>query len=154
LKTTGRLLFALFLSLLGLGGVIQSLTFKYWDAMVLPLTMSGLILVLALIETIRELRGGNNRNAVTNRSFRGESLKAVFSHRAVQLFGWVIALVSGIYLFGFLIMMPLFTFSFLKSHHKGWVPSLLYAIGLLALVFGIFEITLDVPLYRGWIFKR
>ena len=55
MKLKGGFWVALFFLALGLFGIIQSLTFGYWESMVLPLGISIIISILAAVEVAREL---------------------------------------------------------------------------------------------------
>ena len=63
MKIKGSLFVAVFFLLLGLFGIIQSLTFRYWESMVLPLAISSLIFILAAVEVGKELRRQDNRGS-------------------------------------------------------------------------------------------
>ncbi len=66
---------------------------------------------------------------------------------------WILALLITLYVFGFLITIPLFTISYLKSHGETWR----FSVGLSVMVWGIFFVTfvfgLNVSLYKGILFS-
>lgn len=60
--------------------------------------------------------------------------------RAANFFGWLVGLILGIWLLGFFIAVPLFTFLYLKLEAKeGWRLSLTLAGAALLFLIGLFE---------------
>ncbi|MFC1903057.1 tripartite tricarboxylate transporter TctB family protein [Chloroflexota bacterium] len=72
--------------------------------------------------------------------------------RLFLIFGWVIAFMLGIYLLGFIIAIPLFTFSYLKWRRRSWISAIVFSGAMLASIYGIFSLGLKVPLFEGVIF--
>ena len=149
MKVKGSLWLTVFFLLLGLFGITQSLTFGYWESMVLPLAISSLIFILASVEMARELR---------RRQTTGEGKVAKESPGNAQLkglgvvFGWAGGFALGVYLLGFYIAAPLFAFSYLKWRRRSWLVAAAFAIAVLALIYVVFAVALKTPLYRGLIF--
>jgi hypothetical protein len=58
-----------------------------------------------------------------------------------------------IYLLGYLAGCSLFSVLYLKVHGEKWGMSIGFSLGVIALVYGGFEIALKTPLYRGLLFQ-
>ncbi len=58
----------------------------------------------------------------------------------------------GTYFLGFRIAVPLFAFSYLKWQGRGWLTAAVFAIIMLAFIYGAFELGLNAPLFKGLIF--
>lgn len=66
--------------------------------------------------------------------------------------GWLIGLVSSLFVFGFLITLPLFIFVFLTWRSKQhWRRAFAISSGALFFVLVIFVWLLDYELYSGWL---
>jgi hypothetical protein len=144
----GSLWFAVFFLALGLFGIIESLTFTYWESMALPLAISIIIFVLAGVEVTREWRQGKAEAAEAAK----ESNTKAENRRLWPVFGWVAGLCLAIYLLGFYISIPAFAFAYLKWRKRSWLAAAIFAIALLAFSYAVFSVGLKVPLYRGLIF--
>ena len=152
MKLKGNFYVAVFLLLLGLFGIIQSLTFRYWESMVLPLAISSLILILSAVEVGRELRRQDKRETATEEAPRTETRSRVEIHRFSLVLGWAAAFMLGTYFFGFRIAVPLFAFSYLIWRGRSWIIATVFAVVMLAFIFGVFELGLKAPLFKGLIF--
>lgn len=69
------------------------------------------------------------------------------------MFVWIVWFVALIYLFGYLVAVPVFVFSFLKFRAgASWVFSILGAVLMEVVVYAGFVILLNVFLYKGLLF--
>ncbi len=77
---------------------------------------------------------------------------AVVVRRAANIFGWIFGFFSAIWIIGFLISVPLFTWLYLtvQAREKWWV-SLAYTGLALVFLFGVFHFTLHIPWPQGMI---
>lgn len=150
MKLKGSFWFAVFFLALGLFGIIQSLTFGYWEAMSLPLFVSIVIFILAAVEVAREWRGDKGEKAAA-RAAKGSETKAE-NRRLGLIFGWAAGFCLAIYLLGFYISIPVFAFAYLKWRKRSWLAAVVFAIALLAFSYAVFAIGLKVTLYKGLIF--
>lgn len=149
--TTGSGLL-IFLALLGLFGIIQSLTFKLSHAIALPLAMSSLIFVLAVIGLIGELRTRDTTKSKADAGTQATQKAAVESRRFGWALSWVLGLFLGVYLLGFTIAIFVFTLAYLKWRGRAWPVAVIFAIGTSAVIYGIFELGLRSQLYPGLVF--
>jgi hypothetical protein len=145
----GSFWFAVFFLALGLFGIIESLTFTYWESITLPMAVSIIIFVLAGVEVAREWR--RDRAAKAAAAAKESDTKAE-NRRLWPVFGWVAGLCLAIYLLGFYISIPVFAFAYLKWRKRSWLAAVIFAVALLAASYAIFAIGLKVPLYKGLIF--
>ncbi len=152
MKVKGSLCAAIFFLLLGLFGITQSLTFRYWESMALPLTVSSLIFILATVEVGKELRRRDDRETAVEGKPDTESTSRIEIRRFSLMLVWVVALMLGTYLFGFRIAVPVFAFSYLKWRGRSWLTATVFAVTVLAFLYGIFELGLKAPLFKGLIF--
>jgi hypothetical protein len=145
----GSFWFAVFFLALGLFGIIESLTFVYWESMALPLFVSSAIFVLAAVEVAREWRGDEGKKAA---GAAEESDTKAENRRLWPIFGWAAGFCLAIYLLGFYISIPVFAFAYLKWRKRSWLAAVIFAIALFAFSYAVFTIGLKVPLYRGLVF--
>jgi uncharacterized protein YacL len=148
MKLKGSFWLAVFFLALGLFGIIQSLTFVYWESMVLPLAVSIIIFVLAGVEVVKELR----RRGDGEKDTAKDSEHKVENRRLGLILGWVAGFCLAIYLVGFYISIPVFTFAYLKWRRRSWLVAVIFTVVLLAFSYAVFAIGLKVPLYKGLIF--
>jgi hypothetical protein len=78
-----------------------------------------------------------------------EEKKRRFFNMAV----WILGFVVLIFLFGFLIAIPVFTLLFMRYHKESWILSLSCAVGLCVSVYIAFVVIAKTILYEGLIFK-
>lgn len=154
MRKKGGLYFAIFFLLLGLFGIIQSLTFQYWESVFLPLALSSIIFVMAAVEISSHLRSKQKAQITTEEKTQAETKARVEMHRSGEALGWIVGFSLTAYLVGFIIAVPLFAFSYLKRRGRGWLIATVFAIVILAVVYGVFEVGFKVPLYRGLLFLR
>lgn len=148
----GSFYMALFFAILGLSGIIQSLTFRYWEAMILPAALSCMIFIAAIVEIVKELV---NKPALgkdeTKTYFTRDSVRAE-ARSAFWLIGWISAFMIAIWFFGFLIAVPLYSSSYLKWRKRNWLVAVMFALSADTIIYFVFEVVLRTELYRGLIF--
>ena len=66
---------------------------------------------------------------------------------------WILGFVLLIFLFGFLIAIPVFTLFFMRYHKESWILSLSCAVGLCVSVYFAFVVIAKATLYEGLIFR-
>jgi len=70
----------------------------------------------------------------------------------IEIAACLIGLLALVYVFGILIGFAFFIFAYLKLHKEGWVLSISLALGIPALMYGIFDFALRMALYQGILF--
>jgi hypothetical protein len=117
------------------------------QARLMPFVVSIPILILAIIQTIRDFRAGSQTTGVP------EGVKApdkVRLAKEVNAFLWAISLFVAIYLFGFIITTVLFTFLALKVRSRfSWKSSIGVSLGCFAFLWIVMVYGLRVDLYPG-----
>lgn len=66
---------------------------------------------------------------------------------------WIGGFLLAIYLLGYLVGAALFSLLYLKVHGEKWGMAIGFSLGVIALVYGGFEIALKTPLYGGLLFQ-
>jgi hypothetical protein len=124
------------------------------QARLMPLVVSIPILMLAIVQTINDLRASGRKaegraKAGAIREGNGGADKGKLK-KEVNAFLWAIGLFLGLYLFGFIISTALFTFLSLKVRSRfGWRPSLGVSVGCLAFLYIVMVYGFNVDLYPG-----
>jgi len=116
-------------------------------------TRRSLVGVLNLIEEGAQViltHGNLIWNAIDNIIAHNITEKDIYL--CVPSLSWVAGFSLVIYLFGFHIAIPLFSFAYLKWRRRSWLTAAVFAVAALAFSYAVFDIFLEVPLYRGIIF--
>jgi hypothetical protein len=109
------------------------------DAAAMPLIIGGVGAVLSLLQLIVELRAS-----------RGPYEEQVDLRKDVSIYLWVWAFVIGVVAFGFIPAAPVMLFAYLRFRSReSWWLSLLLPLVVLAVLYGLFELALGVPLFEG-----
>jgi hypothetical protein len=133
--------------------IVEAATWQYTEAKIIPLLVSGVILVMGIIQLSKELNA-DRKAAAAGTEIQGPSLSHRQSMRNVSLaLCWIVALFVAVYLFGFFVAIPIFIFGYLKTHGQGWLGSIIYAATVTAFVYGVFPLVLKLPFYDGWFFS-
>lgn len=105
----------------------------------LPIAIGSFAGCLSLLQLLIELRKS-----------RGAFEERVDLRRDLPIYGWVWAFVLAIVAFGFLIAAPPMLFLYLRLRSKEpWRVCLALSLGVLALLYGLFQVALSVPLFDG-----
>jgi len=122
-----------------------------------------LLLLLQLLLDARPSWARRYGRYVRLHAFRAEDLLQVARRRSAwgkvlderaereqRLLPWVLSLLAGVYLFGFLVATPFFTLLWLKVRARaGWRLSALMAAGLWGLLYGLLHHLLRARLFEG-----
>ncbi len=127
-----------------------SLGMEYFSAKVIPLIIAGLSFGLAAIGLTREI-WGKARPEIINETVGGA--EATESWPQYLIIGaWGAGFFLAIYLLGFFIAIALFILSSMKFRGTRWWVAILFTIITPAFIYGLFELTLQIELYRGLLF--
>jgi hypothetical protein len=124
------------------------------QARLMPLVVSIPIFILAIIQTISDLRASRRRTPLQGKpdAPAGEvkaTDKARFK-REVNAFLWAISLFVALYLFGFVLTTFVYTFLALKVRSRfSWRSSIGVSIGCFAFLWIVMVFGLRVDLYPG-----
>lgn len=121
------------------------LSFTYApEARLLPLVIGIPGLVLSAIQLIAELRERNPEPAVTPEEHSREG----------RMFAWFIGFVAALVLFGFLYAGPALVAAYLYfSGREKWYVALAGAAFAWAVLYGVFDWFLGLPLFEGLVFQ-
>jgi hypothetical protein len=119
----------------------------------MPFILSCIIFFLTTVQLIREFLAGRRagiEKAPADENSEEEAQSTLGQN--VVIFAWLTGMALAIYLFGFLISIPLFVFSFLKSNGFGWLISAAHAAAAVIVTYVLFILALQSELYPGIIF--
>jgi len=138
-RVSGPALFSFSLALLAAYAVYAALRWPP-KAALFPLTMGIPLLVLALAQTVMELRAPAG------------AADAAGGRKVLSVFGWMGAFIALVVLAGFPIAVPLFVFFYLAlESREGWPISLALAAAAWGVFHLLFERLLHFPFEAGFI---
>ena len=125
-----------------------------YNARLMPLVISLPLLVLAIIQTVIDLRLSRKKAAVPMQAEAPSGVSETSSvgifKKEVNAFLWAIGLFIGFYLIGFISGTGLFTFLSLKVRSRlGWRASISVSVGCLAFLWIVLIYAFQVDLYEG-----
>ena len=132
----------------------NALTMQYFSSKMLPLIISGAIFILAAIQLSRGfLARGEPKVTVEDKEITGggERKETWYGYSLVS--AYVVGFFLVIYLLHFIVAIPLFTLVYMKTHDTSWRVAITSTIVITALIYVIFELALDLELYRGLLFR-
>ena len=113
-------------------------------AAAMPLLVGGCGAALSLLQLIVELRAS-----------RREYEDQIDLRKDVPIYLWVWSFVIAVVAFGFVMAAPVMLFVYLRFRSReSWWLSLLLSAAVLALLYGVFQIALGVPLFDGLVTPR
>ena len=108
----------------------------------------GLTILQLIIEQIRAHRPARPEDVsgVMDLPVDPDTPPMEVARRAGISFAWVFGLFFGIWIFGFLVAIPLFVFSYIIIMAKArWYESLFYVALILIMMLGLFHYTINIP---------
>jgi hypothetical protein len=141
----GRILVSAIMVVIFGGGVLLSLTYAP-DARFLPLVVGIPGVILSVAQLVKEMR-----------AHPGFKIVPQEHRREVKMFAWFLGFVGGLVLFGFLYAGPVLVAVYLIfAGRERWYMALGAAVLTWAILYGVFERFLGLPLFDGlvsqWIF--
>jgi hypothetical protein len=138
----GRILVSGIMVVVFATAVLLSFTYAP-DARFLPLVIGIPGLLLSAVQLVKEIRD------------RPEPVAPIEERRReVRMFAWCIGFVAALVLFGFLYAGPALVAAYLYfSGREKWYMALAAAIFAWAVLYGIFEWFLGLPLFEGLLFQ-
>lgn len=110
------------------------------EAASMPLIIGGIGAALSLLQLIVELRASRGAGYEEQIDLRKD----------LPIYLWVWSFVIGVVAFGFVLAAPVMLFAYLRFRsHEPWWLSLLLPLAVLALLYGLFQLALGVPLFEG-----
>jgi hypothetical protein len=154
-----RSLFLIFILLLMILTAGMALTFGNYEAMLAPFLISVCILVLGVLELIKEIRSKSETPpppaedgdvsltvVATAEGKKGEG------RRFALALGWIGGFAFGIYILGFFLTILLFGFTYVRARGRNWLASTAFAVGLTLVLYFVFDVGFKAHLYRGLVF--
>ena len=123
----------------------------YIQSKILPLVLSGSILILAAAGLWKDTRRKDMAATAVPDVEKGNELKLNWQGY-LGVVGWTAGFSLSIFLLGFLVSMPVYIFLYMKTHNISWFISTLSATLATAIVFLGFQTLLRVELYPGLLF--
>ena len=157
MKPNAYLLILIIIVSLVFGGI--SLTYSSMKMKLLPVIVSGLLLILSAIELTREILA--RKRAPGKNQAQAEGAPHATANEEVGLesdgdirgdmigFAWLMGMIIGTYLLGLLASIPIFMFIYLINHGIGWFKSLIMATVTVISTYLIFIKVLQVELFQG-----
>ena len=122
--------------------------FSYVQAKLAPMTISGLLIILTALQLFRECRAATRLKKGADQQTVPPKTSEDFLPYLIQGL-WMIGFVSAIALFGFIVAIPLFVLSYMRTYGVNWQKSFLISALTLIVIYVLFSAVLDVKLYPG-----
>ena len=128
--------------------ILNSLTLGNLQSKLLPLIFSSVVFILAAVQLIKELRTPEEAD-------EQQMVEEIETEPADPLWkywrsgAWIGGFCLAVYLLGFMISIPIFAFSYLKLHGRGWAVSITITAALPIFIYVVFGMFLAVDLYPG-----
>ncbi len=127
---------------------------EYFRFKLIPLIVSGFVLILSAIGLRREILARDKSGTTATRDETDDGKETRESWYRYSLIGaWVVGFLLAIYLLGFITAIPLFLLSYLKTHGAKWRIAITIAVLTTAIIYGVFILGLKVYLYEGLLFR-
>lgn len=128
------------------------------QARLYPWSIGIPMIVLALFQLFRELRGGTREDGSEDAPADFQLTRtvdgAVAVKRTANILAWILGFLAGIWLVGFSVTVAAMTFGYLKVQSKeGWGMSLALTAAAWVIYWGLFEQTLLLPFPEGAVFR-
>jgi hypothetical protein len=128
-----------------------SLRMEYFSAKVIPLIIAGISFGLAAIGLAKEVWGKARTELIGEMGGGAEATESW--GRYLVIGAWGAGFFLAIYLLGFFIAITLFILSSMRFRGTRWWVAILFAIITPAFIYGLFELALQIELYRGLLFS-
>lgn len=126
-------------------------------ARLFPLIVIGLCGVFVLAELLRAYNASRKSGSATREDQQDEeSLKMNKQHQLqfAATTAWIGGFALTIWLFGFVIGLPLFVLAYVKTYEEGWRWAIILPVIMFLIVYVGFALLLQSPLYEGLLFLQ
>jgi hypothetical protein len=131
---------------------ITSLTYDYFVAKIVPLITCGLVILLAVIGVLTEVRKQKKAGEPEPEKEVSEEEARETWPRYARTGIWLVGLFVAVYIFGFLIAIPVFLFAFMMVYKTRWYVALSITVITSGILYTVFVVLLRVSVYKGLIF--
>ena len=144
---------ALGLAIMVLSGWAVASTFTWpWKAALFPLVIGIPVFCLAAAEVLWVIFGATERSDSPDFQLSRHLPPRVMLRRTLTGMAWIVGFFVAIVLLGFLIAVPLFVFLYVKLQgREGWGGSLVLALVVWGVFYGLLDRLLHLPFPDGWI---
>ncbi len=154
MKLKGNAYFLMIIMAVVLAMIIMALQMEYYTSKLLPLIIGGFVFILAAIGLVGEIVSREKPEAAATGDEDAREAKAKEGLRIyLPISAWILGVSAAIYLVGFVIAIPVFILTYMKSHGIKWTISIISTIVTIAVIYGAFEVALGVDLYQGQLVK-
>jgi putative tricarboxylic transport membrane protein len=158
-KLKPSIVFAVFCLAFGLFVFMTAIFWQHFEAKFLPLLLSGIMFVFGMNQLRIELtrkgktkqqEGKQNVDVMAKKD--GLMVSSQWRRFATAMM-WMTGLVTGIYLFGFLLSSFLFSLIYVRLRRCTWFRSILFSTILIGSMYLLFVFGLRAYLYKGLLFS-
>lgn len=142
-----------FTLLLGIAVFANSFNFVYTSSKMLPLIVSGAMVIMSLAGLIRAVvkyRAPAAEAAGPREERKGREGRSLVPY--LRSSAWMVGLLVGVWLVGFIPSMFVMILAYLKTHQAKWLTSIITAALTTGVIYGLFVFLLDVELFEGILF--
>jgi len=132
-----------------IGVVAIASGYPYLQAKLSVLFSGTFVLVLALVQLVKELFRAQQKRLDEQGAGRKEAEHDTGVLPYVLEAAWMIGFALAIYVLGFMIAIPLYICAYMKSHGTRWSVSIMTGGGMAAFCYIIFVLILEMKLYSG-----
>ena len=124
---------------------------KYgYQSKLMPVSIGSLVILLSAIGLWQETKAARSSGTAATEGTGQPGVMGQETWRGYLLnLGWVVGFLLGIYLLGYLIAIPLFVLLYMKRLGARWLTAIISAVVTTGLIYALFEIALELKLYRG-----
>lgn len=151
-KLSGSTYSLILVAIAMLGVIGSSLRLLSFASKLLPLIISSMVLLLAIIGLAREMKVGASLKgtaASAAEEATGEKKKNVGVRDYSGISAWILGYSFAIYLVGFLTANLLFTGAYMKRHGSTWFETVMTAVIFTAVIYAVFDLAFNTDLYKG-----
>ena len=117
---------------------------------ILPLILCGTAVVTALVGLMKEIKSNKSVIAAEKKEENGLGEEPGEAWLPNLIAGaWITGFFLGILFVGFKVAIPAFVVAYMKWRRMSWLSAITYAFVTLGSLYAIFELGLDIQLYRG-----
>ena len=149
MKVRGNFYFYIIIMVSMLLIIFSSVGMEYFKSKLTPLTLGGIVFILAAIGLTRELLARGKQEEITT---EGEMGRGGWRMYLISI-AWAAGCGLAVSFLGFIIGLPLYIFSYMKVHGVGWFTAIISAVLCLVFCYGI-EFALRIKLYPGLILSK
>ena len=149
----GRIFFCIFLITVAAYAIYQGFGWSFKTAL-FPLSVSIPLIILAAVQLLQLICRGEeaDNGAAVDVEFASDVPVEVARQRVLSIFAWIVAFIISVYLIGFPLTVPLFTFAYLKFQSAvGWLHTTVATAITWGCFYGLFQWLVHIQFEDGMI---